>query len=473
MDKGLSLQNRLYVIHGVLFCCLLAVTVFAGRHFLNFQTDLSRSEYVGSIMYGIVAAHLTPVGAVNPPSDLQISVRKIGDFLDDGLALEQPISIPEIKFGSDWPLAFRVRNAGSELPPRVIRELAKITYAEDFYVALSRALVEHGERARLIAHLDPVRAIAFDATELWVPRTKNGTVLVLSAVAVVFLFGVSFFSLRAASKRIEGLAASLEVSSAENTTLAEDGPSEIRQVQRVLNRIIRGNLEKDAERVRMLAAVSHDLHTPFTRMRLHAEFISDDEVRSNMLKDLDEIDVMLDESIRFLKREDRREEIQVVDIVSLVQSLCDDAADLGDQVSYRDILARGGNEASVPATSDDAYERIWIKARPFALRRALMNIIRNAVRYGGKAEVRLHKDGDWVEIDIDDPGQGIPEENWDKICLPFYRLEGSRSKGTGGTGLGLAIAKSVVDGLNGTLGFAFTEDGWFRVIIRFELVAGE
>lgn len=458
-----SLYFRLLLYGGGLFVVLAAIGSHLHWAYSAYQNDLVRAEYVGSVIYGVTASHLTSASAVNPPNELGISVRKIGDFLDDGMLSEQSIALPEARIGEDWPTVIRIRSESREIPSEDLERLSSLTNAEEFFVELSVALVKLGEEVRLIAQLNQSIAIAFDAS-FWKRRINPGTILTGYGLLVILTFAILAWRLRTVSCQIRGLAKTLGTAKQEQGAPLVSSYSELRAVEQTLADIMAMKQEQDAERINQLAAMSHDLHTPFTRLRLHAEFIPDEQIRRNMLKELDEIDVMIDESMRFLKREDQREEIQVIDIVSLVQSLCDDAADFGEEVVYRDVLQ------DVDQNSDTATpRRIWINARPFALRRAIMNIIRNAVRYGGKAEVRLKQSQNRVDVNVDDPGSGIPEKYWGTISLPFKRVEESRSRGTGGTGLGLATAKSVIDALGGQLLFSFTEDGWFRVSISLVL----
>ena len=469
---GLVPRNSLYLwlfcTHLVLIFALVLIGANFHRVFSNYRSDVTRSEYLGIVMHGVVAAHRTSAAPVNPPPDLTISVRKIGDFLDDNMRVEQPVPLPEIRLGEDWPLEIRVRTMRGELPESVLENLSRLTFAEDFFVDLAGALVDHGDQSRLIAHLDQKRAIAFDASDIWIKRPDRNAVLIWSGLGFAIVLMLWAFTLHLVSLRIRKLSAELLAAVGDQKEIEPGRLFEFREVEDAINSVVRTSIERDTERVSLLAAVSHDLHTPFTRLRLHAEFIKDETVRMNMLKDLDEIDVMIDESMRFLKREDRREDIQVVDIVSLVQSLCDDTADLGDDVVYRDVLDLD-TEPKDTTEKHQKTARVWISARPFAMRRAIQNVIRNAVRYGGMAEVRIETCGNKVLIHVDDPGSGIPKEYWSKVHLPFFRIEKSRSKGTGGTGLGLATAKSVIDDLKGGLSFSHTPDNWFRVTISLQI----
>lgn len=187
------------------------------------------------------------------------------------------------------------------------------------------------------------------------------------------------------------------------------------------------------ERTHMLAAISHDLRTPLTRLRLFAEFVGDQQQRALVLKDIDEMEQMLRESLAFASDEARREAHSKVDLAALLISLCDTVSDAGGQVSYE-----GPDHAELPC-------------QPVAIRRAFANLIDNACKYGKQAEVRLSEDADAIEVTIADRGPGIPADQVELAFTPFRRLEGSRNRESGGVGLGLSIARDVVHGHGGSI----------------------
>lgn len=209
------------------------------------------------------------------------------------------------------------------------------------------------------------------------------------------------------------------------TPLPEHGSRELRRATRAFNRMQERLRRFVDDRTLMLAAISHDLRTMLTRLRLRAEFIEDDEQQRKALADLDEMQSMLDATLSFA-RDDAAEEARTrFDIASLLQSLCDDLADTGQAVTY------------------DGPDRLTFEGRPTALRRAFGNLIDNAVRYGHEAKVGLIGHDDRVEVTVSDRGPGIPAEMREKVFTPFFRLEGSRSRETGGTGLGLAVVRAI------------------------------
>lgn len=229
--------------------------------------------------------------------------------------------------------------------------------------------------------------------------------------------------------------------------LAETGPRELRAATHAVNRMQERLTRFVEDRTRMVAAIGHDLRTPLTRMRLRAEFIEDAELQRKMLADLDEMEAMINGTLAFA-RDDAQHEARVpADLADLLQSLCDDRIDAGAAAAYVG-----------PA-------HLAVVCRPVAMRRALANLIDNALHYGGSAEVMLVADGGQAVVTIDDSGPGIPAALLETVFQPFYRLESSRSRDTGGTGLGLAVARTIVRGHGGDVTLANRPDGGLRVTV--------
>ena len=176
----------------------------------------------------------------------------------------------------------------------------------------------------------------------------------------------------------------------------------------------------------MLAAVSHDLRTPLTRLRLRTEFVEDDEERTKMLKDLDEMEAMIHAAIAYARGDGGGESPVAVDIVSLLEEIRTELTESG-----RRVVLEGPPRA--PS-----------EGRPLALKRALRNLVENAVNYGGHADLRVTVTPLDIIITVEDEGPGIPATEIEKVFTPFYRLERSRSRDTGGVGLGLAVARAVI-----------------------------
>ena len=187
------------------------------------------------------------------------------------------------------------------------------------------------------------------------------------------------------------------------------------------------------ERTGMLAAITHDLQTPLARLRLRLEKLPDEALRNKLVGDMQAMQQMLQEGLELSRSMDTSEAAQLLDLDSLLDSLCSDATEAGQQVDYIGRTA------------------VQLKAHPLALRRAFSNLLDNAVKYGQRAEVSLSRDARQCHIHIRDFGPGIPPELLETVFTPFYRIEHSRSRETGGTGLGLSIARNIVLRHNGEL----------------------
>jgi signal transduction histidine kinase len=215
--------------------------------------------------------------------------------------------------------------------------------------------------------------------------------------------------------------------------LPEKGPAEVRRAARAFNRMQARLQSYIGERERMLAAVSHDLRTPITRMRLRAEQVQDAALRERFDKDLAEMEAMTAAALDFLRGAAADEPVQAVDMLALLESLQADMEERGHRVQVH-----GRIHAPYPA-------------RPLALKRLLTNLIDNAVKYGARAEVSVEEDTDALHITVVDAGPGIPPAELEQVFEPFHRLEGSRSRDTGGVGLGLSVARDIARAHGGNL----------------------
>ncbi len=227
-----------------------------------------------------------------------------------------------------------------------------------------------------------------------------------------------------------------------------DGPTEIRQAIAAFNDMRERLSRFVLDRTKMLAAVGHDLRTPITTMRLRAEFIEDDEVRERILSSLDEMQLMAEGALSFAKEEAIAEPTKTVDLTALVQTVCADQADMNRDVSY----AENG--------------RVLYRCRPNSLKRAVRNLVENAVIHGNCARVSMNGPATEIRITIEDDGPGIPEQHLSHVFMPFVRLDESRGQDTGGIGLGLAIARSIVRGHGGDILIRNRTGGGLRATVR-------
>ncbi len=224
-----------------------------------------------------------------------------------------------------------------------------------------------------------------------------------------------------------------------------DGPSELRQAAGAFNEMQKRLRRLIENRTHMLAAISHDLRTPITLLRLRAESVEDMEERTKMQDTLDEMEAMVSSTLSFAREDAEKEQPVRVNLVALVSSICDDMTDTGYQV---ELHSEG---------------ELIHECRPGAIKRAISNLIENAIKYGGSARVELRKIDSAVEIIVEDDGPGIPEDELEKVFSPFYRVEISRGRETGGIGLGLSVAQSVVDKHGGEIELTNRKEGGLRV----------
>ncbi|MCW5695726.1 MAG: HAMP domain-containing protein [Bauldia sp.] len=283
------------------------------------------------------------------------------------------------------------------------------------------------------------------------PVILSTTIMALAILAIVAL------TTRRAVKPLEALAAQADAlgRGTAGPPIPEEGPEEVRVVTKAFNRMQERLGRFVADRTRMIAAIGHDLRTPITSLRLRAELLDDEEARGRMLATLDDMQKMVEATLAFAREEASAEEPRAVDLAALVASVVDDQADLGRAVTF----AEAG--------------RFPYRCRPTALKRALGNLIANAVQYGERARVTLSETPASPVIAVDDDGPGIPAERMDDVFQPFVRLEESRSRATGGVGLGLSIARSIVLAHGGELVLANRPGGGLRAEIRLPRADGE
>ena len=230
--------------------------------------------------------------------------------------------------------------------------------------------------------------------------------------------------------------------------LSEEGPIEIRQAARAFNQM-QGRLRRHIEnRTQMLAAVSHDLRTPITQLRLRAEFIDDEQEQAKTLETLAEMEAMIASTLSFARDDAQQEAPRIVDVSALVAAICDDLAETGMSVEW------------------NADEKIPYRCRSSALKRAITNLIENAVKYGRHADVDVCLEQEQVRITVEDKGPGIPDDELTNVFSPFYRVEKSRSSKTGGVGLGLSVARTIVHAHGGEIKLEALKEGGLRAFIE-------
>jgi signal transduction histidine kinase len=235
--------------------------------------------------------------------------------------------------------------------------------------------------------------------------------------------------------------------------LVESGSREARATIRAVNIMQSRIRDYVADRENLAAALAHDLRTPLTRLKLRTELMRSSKDTAQLRSDIDELEAIVASVIDFASAGRTQEEPTRVDIISLVETICDDFP-----------------QAAISAATR-AMHRLVIPAHPVQLGRCLRNLVENAVRYAGSATVSVVENDATVEVRVEDTGPGIPEEKIEAVLKPFVRLESSRNHAFGGTGLGLAIAESIARAHGGSLRLENRSAGGLRAILKLPKTA--
>ncbi|MGC5703606.1 HAMP domain-containing protein [Pseudomonas sp. NFXW11] len=229
------------------------------------------------------------------------------------------------------------------------------------------------------------------------------------------------------------------------------GPHEIRQAILAFNAMQAQLQHFIKDRTQMLAAISHDLRTPLTRMRLRGEFIEDEDQQQRLFRDVDEMQAMINSALEFFRDDARLEQATHFDLAELLQTLVDD---------YRD--------QSIPIAFSGPSRLVYC-GRPLGLKRVMTNLLDNAIKYGAQPAIVLEQGADQVRVRVLDRGPGIPAEALEQVFAPFFRLETSRNKSTGGVGLGLSAARAIVREHGGELWLINRDGGGLEARVQLPL----
>jgi signal transduction histidine kinase len=281
------------------------------------------------------------------------------------------------------------------------------------------------------------------------PRPWFGGPLVPLTFQLVTLIIAAWYGAKLLSRPIQRLSDAAERLSEDldSPPLDESGPREARQAAHTFNKMQRRILEQVKQRSRMLGAVSHDLRTPLSRLKLRLEKIDDDKLQGQMRQDLDDMINMLDATLTYLHEQRTSEAPQWMDVQALVESLSENAQDQG---------------ANVQASGHCAP----LQVQPMALRSCINNLMDNALRYAGQALITLQDQREQLVIRVIDHGPGIAAEQREAVFEPFFRLEGSRNRNSGGVGLGMTIAREAAQRMGGQLTLEETPGGGLTAVIH-------
>jgi signal transduction histidine kinase len=310
------------------------------------------------------------------------------------------------------------------------------------YVIIRRgevpAMVPHEQ-----AHVGPIIEVtlpvvrnSYLVSTFFRPQTEtwHSEVIIASVVAILMTSAAAAIMARRVARPLSQLAASATEAARGGSAsrVPEEGPDDVQRAARAFNAMtdqVRRTLDSQRQ---LLSAVGHDLRTPITAMRINSEFIEDEELRERIQKNLEELQE-LTEAVLSAARGAAGEPMRKIDLAALIDSLCTDLDEIGKPVVWE-------THAAAP-----------VKCRPNEIRRAVRNLIENAVAYGNKAQVRLDDASGRYEVIVEDEGPGIPDAERNRVFEPFVRLETSRSSETGGSGLGLTLVKAIAEGHGGAI----------------------
>lgn len=410
-----------------------------------------RARLIGLLVAAIVAVVVLAAGAtalvVDGPDDgmlarsaaeAVVAVARLvegspGRARDAGLTLAPPPPSARVDAGGTAEIVGALRSIGSPLP------------------AIAEAT---GERTR---------QVAFPVTDTeWVrmalPSGPPSPAWPLASYALLVILGATAIAVPIAARilRPVRLMERIIASVRADGTLApipERGTPEERSIARSFNALSARLSAAYEGRMRFIAAAGHDLRTPMTRLRLRAEFLAEAE-RAVWLRDLAELDAIADSAIRLVREETDPSSFERVALGGIIATIVSELSDIGLRAT-----------ASGPIEAD-------VEAQPFALKRALRNLVENAARHGGGARVIVLREADAVLIAIEDDGSGIPASLMDQVFEPFFSVDPARQKTTGGAGLGLAIAREIVERQGGRITLANRPEGGLRQEVRLPAAGG-
>lgn len=280
--------------------------------------------------------------------------------------------------------------------------------------------------------------------------------LISTGLMALAVFALSILLIRSATAPLRTMVRAAERLGVDVTAppLPEQGPTEVRQAAHAFNEMQARIKRLLSDRTQMFAALSHDLRTPLTVLRLRAEFVEDEEQHDKMLADIAEMEEMINATLVFLRDEGVQEECMMIDLTATLATMCDTLTDAGRDVEF----------------SGDPHALLF--AQPMALRRAFRNLVDNAIKYGHRAHIVLFTDAERIVVDIFDEGPGIPEAEREKVFQPFYRMERSRNRETGGFGLGLTTARTTIRAHGGNIVLSDRPEGGLRLTVSLPRASG-
>jgi signal transduction histidine kinase len=448
-----SLSLRLFIILAIVL--FLAQLLSAYLHFqdrgqvLYHTAELNSAERIAGIVRLLNAmppeARQRAVAELNVPP-LQISLDRPGW---PQISTSEPALAARLKrrlatlLGEHWSVRVRIRDASagegalanlshSHTPPTAPYRMPDDMHENRLDSGLSAFsrmsfLIQiklHDGTWVTFDHAVPAEVFVWPQKLLW------SLIVLLVSVVIVTLIAVRWLTRPLANLSNAADALGRDIN---RPPLEEKGSIEVRNAARAFNNMQARLKRLMRDRSRMMAAVSHDLKTPITRLRLRTEMLEDEQVKDKFCLDLDEMESMVQSALDFMRDLENDEPAQAMDINALLEVLQADAEE-------------GGQRLDITGGIHSPY-----RGKPLALKRCLSNLVGNAIKYGKKAKILVEDNQYNLRLRIADEGPGLPESELERVFEPFYRLENSRSRQTGGTGLGLSIAHNIARAHGGKL----------------------
>lgn len=442
MRRGLTLR---ILIALSLALTTVVVLMFSGIYWLR-RSELERGFPIP--LPRQVAAIVETIEATSP--------EKVDTLLDalnsSGLLVTVLAEAPEFEHAEALP---RMRQA---LEVYLIglggRPVEVFVEADSGYIAPAVVAEQDGLRAtrpiRIVVGLKDGRFVSVEAYGEIFGRLTGVRLALGMLIAVLFVGAATLWAVRRQVGPIERLAEAVDGIAGPDSglpPLPDDGPREVRNLVFAMERMHRRIQDLLTARTHMLAAIGHDFGTYLSRLRLRVEFIGDDAHREKAISDIEDMHALMTDTLTLARLEENRSPA-VFDLTQIVTRLVDSAASANEPVIMNDSDA------------------VWVEGHSAAMARAVGNLISNAVRYGGRADVTVFRQGDMVEVRVEDEGPGIPLEEREAVLEPFYRTDKSRNLDSRSFGLGLAIVADIVRRHGGEMELGDRPGGGLRASIR-------
>jgi signal transduction histidine kinase len=390
----------------------------------------SADEWVGALETLPAAEWLAFVETAEQPITNQWQQGAFGIFRDD-LARRLGRSVDDVL----------VRTVDTEGPERALTPIVIILESIPMLLSnlidddIDKMVVEH---LRIAVRLSSGGWLSISPKSDGLEAARFVRNMLVPIAAILLICGLSIWVARSIVRPLTDLSAAAERlgRDREPTRLGNYGSPELDAIADSFNEMQHELKRFVDDRLQMVAAISHDLRTPLTRLRLFAEYLPDQEQRRMVLADIDDMEGIVSSTMTFASHQLNKEKTSAVDLASLLISICDTASDAGCAVTY------------------DGPDHAPVFCQPVAIRRAFTNLIDNGCKYAASVHVALNVTAELVRVTVSDDGPGIPAEQVEAALRPFVRLEASRNRDTGGSGLGLTIADEVVRAHSGMLSFA-------------------